>query len=181
MIIKGEIQNHAEIGGLLFVVKQFEKIGSEVLSDKLPMKMPLVNIQKVDHLSNSYRCCVTAFVPSNLDSLDNETQSMLPLSSSENLIDKLFLKYNGIVKVVTGIDNNNGDGKSEEQLTPISCRGFELVYSSSHTLSYNVYYIVFDYTIMEENAFHTDAIIIQDENIDPETSRGTVTTSSSSG
>ncbi len=87
----------------------------------------------------------------------------------------LAIKYNGLVGVNTWINVENSNNQ-------VYCRDFEIVYDAKEKKNINkfdLYLISFDYTLTKTeniNNISAEAIIVRDENLDPDTSRGTIST-----
>ena len=122
---------------------------------------PLVNISDVESGNDTpYMLTVLAYLPSNtLNSVENT--SGLPLKG-----DKIYLNYYGITP--TTILKKDGTTGT------IDCRDFRVEFNcEEETTEYDLYYVQFTYQINDGSS--ADAVLLRDDDEDPETDRGTVT------
>ncbi len=144
---------------------EFEKL-KEGISFKDKPQGPLVNMSDVETGNHEpFIVTILAYLPNN---------TLHEVCFSPSVIDKLELKKNYIyltyygVKVVTYLDRNDN-----RQL--IDCRDFRVEYNCKEKSEFfDLYYIQFKYQLASDT-LPVDAIIVRDDDEDPETDRGTVT------
>ena len=119
---------------------------------------PMVNVIASSE-SNIYKVNIIAAIP--------EDSKLTPINEIENGISldenrTIWLQY-------SGVESNN---------ETLDCRVFNIVYKCDEPmdsdLKYNLSLISFEYNM--EGAQSANAIVVYDVNLDPETSRGTITT-----
>jgi len=163
-----------QIGGIRLSVKFATRLNKKdkTLPPSEISKSPLVNVSVVESdKGKTFDLKIVAFIPAMLSYVDTKPDSTIemPLNNNGNSI---FLQYNGIFRLQTPIQTNQED-------KALLCREFELLYEASDmNTGYDVYMFVVNYELVFDNMQKAEAVIIRDRNIDPETSRGTVTTSS---
>ncbi|WBX71522.1 hypothetical protein [Tenacibaculum retecalamus] len=123
---------------------------------------PLVNVSEFEKGNNvPYILTVLAYLPSNtLNPVENT--SGLPLKGNT-----IYLNYYGI-KPTTILKKDGTTGA-------IQCRDFRVEFNcDEETTEYDLYYVQFTYQINDGSS--TDAVLLRDDDEDPELDRGTVTT-----
>ncbi|WP_369048240.1 hypothetical protein [Tenacibaculum sp. UWU-22] len=87
------------------------------------------------------------------------------------IVDSVYLKYNGLIGIPTWINSNRGNQR-------VYCRDFEVLFKAENNIEdFNLVRISFDYSLKNPDYnVEAEAILVRNENIDPRTSRGTVTT-----
>ncbi len=149
-----------------FKLKDFEKLKEGILFENKP-KGPLVNMSDVEKGSyKPFMVTILAYLPSN--ELNKVCLSPDVINKLELLKNYIYLTYYG-VKVVTTTDRNGN-----RQL--VDCRDFRVEFNCKEIAeTYDLYYIQFEYQLVGET-LPVDAIIVRDDDEDPELDRGTVTT-----
>ncbi len=158
------------VAGLDFQIQFCKKVNQEPFEEWEIAQMPLVNIensQDVDY----FQVNILAYIPVNFKTIP--TNKIMPASidlmpTEKN---KIILSYNGVSLIKTPI--KSVDGKDI-----LSCRNFCIEYDSpdKKPIKYDLYHINLQYKLLYENGQSVEAIIVHNKNFDPETSRGTVTT-----
>ncbi len=164
-----------QIGGISLSVKLAKKLNKS--GETIPLQeiseSPLVHVSVVESEGNeTFDVTIIAFIPAMLSFIEEpESAIEMPLDHNRNSI---FLQYNGIFRLQTPIQTNQEDNA-------LLCREFELLYKTSdNNIYYDAYMFVINYGLMYKNMQKAEAIVVMDKNLDPETSRGTVTTSTGS-
>ncbi len=166
-----------EIAGI-----EFSSVTCEALKIKQeisPIKNPLTTINK--NIDGTFSVAMIAIMPSynnlTLPLVDIEKTIPLRIVGEEESL--LFLKY----PKIEYLKKERETGLMKKLVT---CRGFEIVYQSKKYKDLIPYLITFNYCINEKDYFiETDAIITRCINtsesfLNPDTPRGTVTTSTDS-
>lgn len=159
-----------ELAGLQLQIELFKKLNETPFKPGLETSIfdPLVSVKPTDE-EHTYLMNIVACIPEGTSLKSNtDIQSAIALST-EN---KVHLKYNGLSRTPTDITTTNYEGK-------VICRSFEIVYDceDSTPSNYEFYLIVVKYTVLNAiYAINAEAVILFDQNVDPELSRGTVTT-----
>ncbi|MGH1385940.1 hypothetical protein [Kordia sp.] len=159
-----------ELAGLQLQIELFKKLNETPFKPGLETSIfdPLVSVKPTDE-EHTYLMNIVACIPEGTSLKSNtDIQSAIALST-EN---KVHLKYNGLSRTPTDITTTNYEGK-------VICRNFEIVYDceDSTPSNYEFYLIVVKYTVLNAiYAINAEAVILFDQNVDPELSRGTVTT-----
>ncbi|GAA3625675.1 hypothetical protein [Flavivirga jejuensis] len=154
-----------EIAGINFKYICHEKFDLSESIIGTPPYDPLIKVENTLE-ENKYIVTVGSYIPYSLDVVT------MPSSSLEIIENYIYIKYNGNTNVNTLIPTTNPNGK-------VICRDFNIVYESKpDSTKFCFYLITFEYTFVFQNALQVEAVIIRDENLDPETSRGTVSTPS---
>lgn len=154
------------IAGLSFRLNFFNKINQEPFKITSVSQQPLTNIY-TNESDDGYIVNILAHMPTDLIELKADTiSSGFYIDSNQ----KIYFNYNGITRIRTSIENHNKG--------IILCRDFNIEYDSiSNTPSvFDLYYFQIEYKILSQDTQSVEAIIVQDKNLDPETTRGTVTT-----
>jgi hypothetical protein len=149
------------INGVTLNLVQFLEFDTNIPAANKPSG-PLVNISDVEGGNNTpYTLTVLAYLPSNtLNPVENTTG----LALKEDLI---YLDYYGI----TAVNVLNKEGNT----TTIQCRDFRVEFNcEEEAAEYDLYYVQFTYKINDGSS--ADAVLLRDDDEDPETDRGTVTT-----
>lgn len=149
------------INGVTLNLVQFLEFDTNIPAANKPSG-PLVNISDVEGGNGTpYMLTVLAYLPSNtLNPVENT--SGLPLKGNT-----IYLNYNGITPV--NILNKKGG------TTTIQCRDFRVEFNcEEETTEYDLYYVQFTYKINDGSS--ADAVLLRDDDEDPELDRGTVTT-----
>ncbi len=150
------------VEGLKLTLRNFNKLDKWVQSDQVPTG-PLVNISDIEGTTDTpYTVTVLAYLP---DNKLNKVENTSGLSLQSDLI---YLNYYGGVVVKT----TNKGGEEVDLL----CRDFRVEYNCKEkSPKFNLYYIQFEYQLLPGTP-SVDAIIVRDDDEDPRTDRGTVTT-----
>ncbi|WP_028890058.1 hypothetical protein [Tenacibaculum ovolyticum] len=149
------------INGVTLNLVQFLEFDTNIPAANKPSG-PLVNISDVEGGNNTpYTLTVLAYLPSNtLNQVENTTG----LALKEDLI---YLDYYGI----TDVNVLNKEGNT----ITIQCRDFRVEFNcEEEATEYDLYYVQFTYQINDGSS--ADAVLLRDDDEDPETDRGTVTT-----
>ncbi len=125
---------------------------------------PIIKVENIE--KNKFIVSICNYLPEILFPIKDTPSSSFPIKESQ-----IYIQYNGITSVQTQIPTTNPD-------STIICRDFNLIYDSKepNPESFCFHSIVFEYSFEETDALNAEAIIVKDENLDPETSRGTVST-----
>ena len=148
--------------GITLTLNDFRKFDTNISANDVPTG-PLVNMSgNEDTQSTPFTVTVLAYLPDNvLNPVDNT--SGLQLQG-----DEIYLNYYGVTP--TEIFNKEGG------YTTINCRDFRVEFNCAEVASqYDLYYIQFSYEL-DPGTEPVDMILVRNENDDPETDRGTVTT-----
>lgn len=147
-----------------------------IIPSFLEKDAPFVKIKK--HKDNEFLVSIIIMLPSKLDDYTPGFSEM-PFNDEDG-VNSTYLRYSGI---------------SNLEKKDISCRTFDIVYYINDVKENVPYLITFCYEVTSTGSFnkemHTDAIIVKGVNeivrdlksepiITPETTRGTVTTSTES-
>lgn len=178
------------IGGLLITPQFCKKINtdSDLLTFFEVSQEPLVNIY--NNGNGTFTINVVAFLPDDIEKIDDKE-----LDNSSFFIDrdkKIAFSYNGVSGVSTGISTTHPNDA-------VFTREFQVIYKSEylnsfngnaiHTASegkkdksdkdpkFNAYHIKIIYGFISCNFQSAEAVIVKDKNLDPETTRGTVSSS----
>ncbi len=156
------------IAGLEFELKFCKKINEKPIENWEVSRIPLANIYN-SRDSDNYTVNILAYIPTDFNTIKDYNQPHLDLLPEEK--NKLFFSYNGVSVVKTSIDRHYTDNT-------ILCRSFSIDYNSSRAepIKYNLYHIKLNYRIVKNDGQSVEAVIVHDKNFDPETSRGTITT-----
>ncbi len=181
------------IGGLIITPQFCKKINPE--SDLLTFfeisQQPLVNIY--NNGNDTFTVNIVSFIPNDIEEIDENE-----LNNSSFFIDgdrKIAFSYNGVSGIRTGISTINPNNV-------VLTRKFQIIYksgslnffngSTAHIIStdkkneaneiernpkFNAYHIKIVYGFISCNFQSAEGIIVKDHNIDPETPRGTVSSS----
>lgn len=159
-----------ELAGLQLQIDFFKKLNDIAFQPDLETSIfdPLVSVKPTDE-EDTFIMNIVACIP--------EAKSLQPTTDIQSTIaldteNKIHLKYNGLSRIPTDIGTTSYEGK-------VICRSFEIVYNckDSSPKNYEFYLIVVKYTLLDPMyAISAEAVILFDQNIDPELSRGTVTT-----
>ncbi|QMU65261.1 MAG: hypothetical protein GKR88_13810 [Flavobacteriaceae bacterium] len=181
------MQRITQIGGIII-----NSTSVEILKEKIPVaeiiSEPVYNIIE-GGTYNQYWVNIFTNIPnhellietSNLDSsvllnygnfeseYNTDNKESKTKKRSEMAI--LYLKYNGLVAISTWI-NSDRDNKR------VHCRSFEVLFNAKRNIQdFNLVRTSFNYSVKNpNNSVNAEAILVRNENIDPRTSRGTVTT-----
>ncbi len=120
---------------------------------------PLANVIE---MGDKYHVNIFAYLPDNLIDLEH-------VESAAKVSNKIWLQYNGLANIPTPIPNQPSG--------TVLCRTFEVVFESQEeaTKYPNLYRISFNYSV-RAHSVNAEAIFVLSENLDPKTSRGTITT-----
>ncbi len=166
-----------EIAGLNLLVKQVSKINDPAKAVLVAeaVKVPLVNLSEVEdnHGNKSFDMQMVAYIPNILTPPDPPPSAFpipIPTNGENPDIHSIFFKYNGVFRIKTLINTLAGDHT-------VLCRDFEIVYDASENpTGYDAYMFTINYKLLFKDMLTAEAVIVRDVNLDPETSRGTVTT-----
>ncbi len=155
------MKTKATIAGLHFELKFCNKVNTEPINGMEISQMPLASITQAQSL-DTYEVNIMQYVPTNLEDIPVHNQSSFYL-----VADKLLFTYNGVSIEETSI----GEAK-------ITCRNFTIDYDNrdDNPKEFNLYHTKLHYNITQSLGQSVEAIIVFGQNLDPETSRGTVTT-----
>lgn len=147
--------------GVTLNLVQFLEFDTNIAAANKPSG-PLVNISEVEGGNDTpYMLTVLAYLPSN---------TLNPVTNTSGLQlkgDTIYLNYYGITP--TTILKKDGTTGT------IQCRDFRVEFNcEEETTEYDLYYVQFTYQINDGTS--ADATLVRDEDEDPETDRGTVTT-----
>lgn len=155
--------NQVTVNGttVTLTLKDFKKFDTNIAAANKP-KGPLVNISGIEGNNNTpYTVTVLAYLPDNpLNPVDNTSGLKMPNFD-------IYLNYYGInpVKVL----NKQGE------FDTLQGREFRVEFNCAEEASlFDLYYIQFTYQV--DAGGSADVIWVRDEDEDPETDRGTVTT-----
>lgn len=159
-----------EFAGVQLQIEFFKKLNENVFQPESETSVfdPLVSVKSSDE-DNTFIMTIVACIP---EAVSLKTNTTIQSSIVVDTESKVHLKYNGISRISTDIGTTNFEGK-------VICRNFEIVYDceKSNPTNYEFYLIVAKYTLLNPlDAINAEAVILHDKNIDPELSRGTVTT-----
>ncbi|WP_422090119.1 hypothetical protein [Tenacibaculum ovolyticum] len=148
------------INGVTLNLVQFLEFDTNIPAANKPSG-PLVNISDVEGGNNTpYTVTVLAYLPSNTL---NPVENTNGLQLKEDLI---YLDYYGIT--ATTILNKEGGTAT------IQCRDFRVEFNcEEEATEYDLYYVQFTYQINDGSS--VDAVLLRDDDEDPELDRGTVT------
>ena len=146
--------------GVTLKLVQFLEFDTNIPAENKPSG-PLVNVSEAENGNNiPYTLTVLAYLPSN---------TLNPVENTNGLSlkgDTIYLNYYGI----TPVEILNKEGSTNT----IKCRDFRVEFNcTEETTEFDLYYIQFTYQINDGSS--ADAILLRDEDEDPETDRGTVT------
>lgn len=157
-----------KIAGIYFKCTKLKVFKNETVGkfEISPNYNPLIKIENC-FKEKSYTVTIGTYLPNEL----NEIKESMCSSAFEVISKYLYIKYNGITNINTEITTKNIDEM-------VLCRDFDLIYDSkiSNSTKFCFYLIEFQYYFAKKEAFGAEAIIVKDENLDPRTTRGTVTT-----
>jgi len=168
----------------------------DILKKKVPAQEiflePVANIMEGAFLGQ-YMVNIFTFIPSSSFLLPvTNTQSSVPVvqfpvgnenpsdkgkastNQNDEYTGKLFIKYNGLASISTLIAKNHNQG--------VFCRDFDVVFEATPKKIYenpsvDMIRISFTYSLINpDNSVPAEAIFVKNANLDPETSKGTVTT-----
>ncbi|MDO5979399.1 hypothetical protein [Flavivirga spongiicola] len=153
-----------QIGGIKIdepiFIEKFKSVTSEPINPDTSVPEPVSNIiEKGD----KYNVNIFVYLPDCLKEITH-------LDSAIMVTNKIWLQYNGLINIATPIPNQPSGN--------VLCRNFEVVFDSEeeHLKGYlDLYKISFNYSV-DTNSIEAEAIFVQSEDVDPETSRGTITT-----
>lgn len=147
--------------GVTLSLVQFLEFDTNIPAANKPSG-PLVNISDVRGGNDTpYTMTVLAYLPSNKL---NPVVNINGIALKDNTI---YLNYYGITS--TTILKKDGTTGT------IQCRDFRVEFNcAEETTEYDLYYVQFTYQINDGSS--ADATLVRDEDEDPETDRGTVTT-----
>lgn len=158
--------NPVSTNGVTLTLVDFKKFNNANVDAANRATGPLVNISGAEGGgATPYTVTVLAYIPSNqpLNPVDNT--SGLQLQSNQ-----IYLNYYGTANMQT----LNRQGAWDTVL----CRDFRVEFNCNEQASqYDLYYIQFSYQL-DPGTDSVDAICVRDQDDDPETDRGTVTTPS---
>lgn len=156
--------NPITVNGVTLTLLDFQKFNNANVPAANRATGPLVNASGTEGgNATPFTVTVLAYIPSNkpLNPVDNT--SGLSLQGNQ-----IYLNYYGTVNMQT-LNKNGG-------FDTVSCRDFRVEFNCDEEAStYDLYYIQFQYQI-ESGTPAVDAICVRDQDDDPETDRGTVTT-----
>lgn len=150
------------INGVTLTLKKFEKFVSNIPAASKPTG-PLVNMSGAEGSNDTpYTVTVLAYLPDNtLNPVENT--SGLQLQG-----DQIYLNYYGINPV--NILNKQGG------FDTVQGREFRVEFNCDEVAdNFDLYYLQFTYEV-NQGGVSADVIWVRDEDEDPETDRGTVTT-----
>lgn len=157
------------INGLEFSDIQCRRLSSVPISLPVDPEMPLVSIEAVVDADNMYKVTIMANIPvsSILTKISPKPDDSFYLPIPQSISDELVcFVYDGNSEVPIGEKNLN-------------CRWFRIDYDYVHmgddNINYDEYLITFKYQLLTKTS-SVDAIKVRVKNIDPELSRGTITT-----
>ncbi|WP_298547851.1 hypothetical protein [uncultured Aquimarina sp.] len=162
--------NKITIAGLEFEPKFCKKINKDPIDVWEVSRIPLANIYNSED-SGTYAVNIIIHIPVNFKTIQNPNQSSFELISKD-LKNKIYFSYNGVSTIETEIST-----VTDSDI--ILCRNFGIDYETYNELepmTYDLFHIKIHYSIKENYGQSVEAIIVHDNNLDPETSRGTVTT-----
>lgn len=158
------MSEQVKVNGLTLTLKDFKQFDTNIPKQFKPTG-PLVNVSDLEGtIDTPYTVTVLAYLPGGqeLNDIPVERRTGLPLQGNQ-----IYLNYEG-VKVVTTTDRNGN-----RQL--VDCRNFKVEFNCEEEAEvYDLYYIQFDYELCEGTP-SVNAILVRDQDDDPETDRGTVT------
>ena len=157
--------NQKTTNQIALTLKDFKVFDTNIPAENKP-EGPLVNMSDLETgIENPYTVTVLAYLPSN--QLNSVCFSPEVINKLELIKKDIYLTYYG-VKVVTTLDRNQN-----RQL--VDCRDFRVEFNCKEVAdTYDLYYIQFEYQLLEDT-LPVDAIIVRDDDEDPELDRGTVT------
>lgn len=161
-------QGMREVAGIRMCIISVTQLTATPISSTKIIAEPFLHVESC--ADGSYRLHTIVFIPKMLAPFpkDQVTADLLPIKSTESEEAKIYLKYNGITQEATEL--------TTILQNKILCRNFELLYDAIEGQSdYHVYKIVFNYALADSSTMSANGIVMRDRNIDPETSRGTVT------
>lgn len=159
-----------QFAGLQLNIELFKKLNETAFQPELETSVfdPLVSVTPTNE-DNVFAMNIVACVP---EAKTLKANKALQSTIALDVDSKIHLKYNGISRIPTNIGTTNFEGK-------VICRNFEIVYDcqESTPTNYEFYLIVVKYSLLDPtHALNADAVFLFDQNMDPELSRGTVTT-----
>lgn len=162
------MSQNINIAGLQFELQLCKKMNETPLESWEISNQPLANVY-TDQEPNSYTVNILSYIPTTLENIAEINQPYLDLLPEDPA--KLIFTYEGVNLIKTSINKPGEDNI-------VLCRNFMIDYNSSQQdpVQYNLYLIKLTYNLVNDNAQSVEAIIVHDRNLDPETSRGTVTT-----
>lgn len=156
--------NPVTVDGVTLTLVKVQKFNNANLPVANIASGPLVNTSSTENNNSSpFTVTVLAYIPSNqqMNAVDNT--SGLSLQGNQ-----IYLNYYGTVNM--NVLNKNGGTDT------VLCRDFRVEYNCDEgATTYDLLYLQFQYSL-EAGTPSVDAICVRDQNDDPETDRGTVTT-----
>lgn len=159
------MKKKATIAGLQFELKFCKKVNTEPINSAETCLTPVVNISKSQSL-DTFEVNIMLYVPTELWNITDRTQSSFYMLTGEDE-KKMLFSYNGVSIEKTSIGEQH-----------VTCRNFSIDYDNrqENPVNFDLYHTKLHYSIIENSGQTVEAIIVHGKNLDPETSRGTITT-----
>jgi len=149
------------VNGVTLTLLDFQKVDANIPLASKP-KGPLVNISDIEGTSDTpYTVTVLAYLP------DNTLKPITNTSGLQLQGNQIYLNYYG----TTQVQYISGLGVTET----LNCRDFRVEFDCEEEANqFDLYYIQYTYQL-DPGTPSVDAILVRDDDEDPETDRGTVT------